>query len=60
MKKLATLSTEEPIYWPSDNKKTLDLLEFGIIKDIAKNCCHAAVLSRIVFRSLFCNLYYKQ
>jgi len=35
------LFTEEPIYWPSDNKKIPNLLDFGIIKSIAKNCCHA-------------------
>jgi len=32
---LATFSTgETTFYWPSDNKKTPDLLDFGIIKGI--------------------------
>jgi len=36
---LATiLSTGKPTYWPSDNKKTLDLLDFGIMGGIAENC----------------------
>jgi len=34
---LATLSTRESTYWPSDNKKILDLLDFGIIKCIPKD-----------------------
>jgi len=37
---LATHSTEELTYWPSDNKKIPDLLDFGIIKSIPKDFCH--------------------
>jgi len=37
---LEILSTEESIYWPSDNKKILDLLDFGIIKGSPKSYCH--------------------
>jgi len=36
---LATLSIGEPTCWSSNNKKTSDLLSFGIIKGVAKNCC---------------------
>jgi len=25
-----------PTYWPTDQKKILDIIEFGVIKDIAK------------------------
>jgi len=31
---LATFSTKEPIYWLCDNKKTSNLLDFSIIKNI--------------------------
>jgi len=31
---LATLSTGEPTYWPSDNEKTPDLQDFDIVEDI--------------------------
>jgi len=37
---LAILSTGEPTYWPSDNKKMHDLLDFGIIRYISKDYCH--------------------
>jgi len=36
---LASLSIGEPTYSSFDNKKTPDLLDFGIIKGIAKNYC---------------------
>jgi hypothetical protein len=36
---LAILSTGESIYWPSNNKKIFDLLNFGIIRSIPKNFC---------------------
>jgi len=36
---LATLSAGESICWPSDNKKSPDLLNFGIMKDIPKDFC---------------------
>ncbi|KAH0950319.1 hypothetical protein HN011_002313, partial [Eciton burchellii] len=34
---LAILSIGESIYWPSDKKKTPNLLDFGIIRDIPKD-----------------------
>jgi hypothetical protein len=37
---LAILSTGKPAYWPSDNKKTPDLVDFGIIRGIPKDYCH--------------------
>jgi len=38
---LAILSTGESTYWPSDNKKMHDLLDFGIIRYIlSKDYCH--------------------
>jgi len=36
---LATLFIGESTYWPSDNKKIPNLLDFGIMKGIAKNGC---------------------
>jgi len=44
----------------SDNKKTLNLLDFGIIMDIPKDYSVLfRVLSQIVLRSFFCNFYNK-
>jgi len=34
---LAIMSTGKLTYWSSDNKRILDLLDFGIIRDIPKN-----------------------
>jgi len=51
------LSTREPTYWPSNNKETPYLLDFGIMKDIAKNCCRTE--SCLELSSNHCNLYYK-
>jgi hypothetical protein len=41
---LTTLLTGKPTYWPSDDEKILDLLDFGIIKDIPKAYCLIPVL----------------
>jgi hypothetical protein len=38
---LVILSTEDLVYWPSDNKKTPDLLDFSIIRDILKDFCRS-------------------
>jgi len=54
---LAVLSIREPNYWPSDKKKTLDLLDVGIIMDIPKDYCLAE--SYLGIHRLFCNFYSK-
>jgi len=69
---LATLCIGEPIYWPFDDKKTSDLLDFGIIKDISKDYCRTQsclelssdyspvifiINSKIMTRNKLCTLY---
>ncbi|KAH0948917.1 hypothetical protein HN011_008066, partial [Eciton burchellii] len=36
---LTILSTGEPIYWPSDNKRSSDLLDLSIITGTCKDYC---------------------
>jgi len=58
---LATLSTGEPTYWPSDNKKTPDLLNFSIIKGIPKDFSRIeSSLELSSNHSPVINLHYKQ